>query len=78
MKKEPAYIFALVFAIVQAVLPFLAATFTELEPSQILALWGTSGAVGSLLQGQLTRSQVYAPSTVDELFYAPGHPADSE
>ena len=76
MKREPAYVFALVFALIQAILPIVASIVTDLEPDQILALWGTSGAIGSLVQGQLTRSHVYAPATVDAMFYEDGHEPD--
>jgi|GEM_PF-5515425 len=77
MKKEPAYVFGVVFAIIQAIIPLLASILTDLSPEQILTLWGTSGAVMSLAQSQLTRSQVYAPATVESLFFADGHEGDA-
>lgn len=76
MKTEPVYLNTAIMAVLSAALSLLVAFGFDLSPDQVAAILGFANPLIMLIGAIATRSIVFAPATVDEQFYAPGHPAD--
>jgi len=73
LDKEPAFNLGLITGVVQSGLAMLVGFGFDLSAEQITYIVAFVAAVGPLVQGFVTRSIVFAPKTVKDMFYSEGH-----
>lgn len=67
MKKEPAQIVGIITGIVTAVIALAIAYGADISEDQKAAILGMVAALAPVISGIVTRSQVFAPSSVQRI-----------